>query len=448
MAISWWYDEISDYPEWLTPEYIRKEWLQGTWKTEEEMSRDQIVDKSVQKAPFKIGDNIKRIKTDNMSLSIGDVTTVTSIKFMTDRGKWEINNNWWAENFELVEFKIGDKVKIRKDSEYYGAGGNNPKERTGIIRSFSGQEPPIRVDLDSLNPNYHAYYNDHDLELVTEEKDFTGSKQSDTIVTQTEAIGIKLKEIKKVKGFEVGKHYKCVKKLEYVYITVGNYYECLGMVDNHILLKRDNGVKDQYKVECFDPIAREDQVTQTVVPAWFEAAQAVPNSEIKVRDSAKLSDLVSPTYTIKWPENTKLYGDIKVQDSINLTDQTFKVIKGRESSKSSEFLVWDSTQLTLKINQQEESNMSNRRVVNVQLMDDDKGLDVAFCQVYDFGNVVTEDTNEVMIQELIMDNDMAGILLAHNAERMEQVNLELQDRTGQTVNLRPVKLKQLRWIIK
>jgi hypothetical protein len=95
----------------------------------------------------------------------------------------------------------------------------------------------------------------------------------------------------------------------------------------------------------------------------------------------------------------------------------------------------------------EEDNMSNttRRVVTVTLMDDDKGLDVADSLVCKFKNIVTEDDNQTVIQEVIMEKDIAKALKEHNEKRVQTVDLDILSRTGNTVYLRPVKLKNLRW---
>lgn len=98
----------------------------------------------------------------------------------------------------------------------------------------------------------------------------------------------------------------------------------------------------------------------------------------------------------------------------------------------------------------EEVNMSQvtRKVVNVQLIDQDAGLPVEFSLVEDFGSIITEDDQTTIIQQLIVDNDLKALIDLHNAVRVEQVDLDIQKRTGHTVKLQPIKLKDLTWIIK
>lgn len=129
-------------------------------------------------------------------------------------------------------------------------------------------------------------------------------------------------------------------------------------------------------------------------------------------------EVVNPTSEIKWPEQTKSYREIN---------------------------------LTNFLNQQEESNMSNkvnRRVLNIQLLDNDAGLPVEHSLVAEFNGVVTEDSNEITLQEIISTGEVAKHIEAHNKVRAEQVDQTILQNTGQTVKLRPVKLKDLTWNIK
>ena len=100
---------------------------------------------------------------------------------------------------------------------------------------------------------------------------------------------------------------------------------------------------------------------------------------------------------------------------------------------------------------EENNNMSNttqRRVVTVQLVDDDKGLPVENSLVLSIEGIVTEDNDETTIREVLMSYDVTGQLSAHNELRTSVVDNEILLRTGNSVMLRPVKLKDLRWIVK
>ena len=447
----WDFPRTNNYLDLLAtiPVATRKKYLEGTWKTEEEMSRDKIVDKSVDESSdknqqrFKAGDKVKCIVEKYMTPERGEILTV---KNYGDDGEFRVEeNNFWYENeyFELVKsepvkFKEGDKVKIRKDSQWYGYNTHNPAEVVGEVTRIHRDNGCMVAWPNGTNNGYSF----SDLELAIEEK-------SDTIVKQTEAVGGNLAEPKKAKGFEVGKHYKCIDSLGSSDTKVGEYYLVKDVYEDMVSIAICNGGRREIYQKRFDPIAREDiknpccevklseqddrgfwqdqvdKISTPALPPWFEATFSLPAKETK------------------WVEETT--AGFKVTDFRNTN---ITVSKGRDSLESSAFLAYCNATSTFKINQQEEVNMNNRRVVNVQLVDDDKGLDVQYALVHDFGDRMTEDTNDVMIQELIMEGEVSDLIAVHNETRTSQTNLEIQDRTGQTVNLRPVKLKQLRWIIK
>ena len=99
------------------------------------------------------------------------------------------------------------------------------------------------------------------------------------------------------------------------------------------------------------------------------------------------------------------------------------------------------------LNNKGEVNMTQRKLVTVNLWDDDGALEVEHSLVHSFTNVLTEDDQSTTIQQLIVDQDVKGVIEKHNAKRVKQVNRDIQNRTGKKVNLEPVKLKNLRWEI-
>jgi hypothetical protein len=104
----------------------------------------------------------------------------------------------------------------------------------------------------------------------------------------------------------------------------------------------------------------------------------------------------------------------------------------------------DSSKLKF-LNTNEESKM--RKLVKVQLIDNDKGLDVADSLILDI-EVMTEDDAGTTIREILMNPnyEVGAALEAHNEYRDSIVNKEILNRTGQEVKLQPVKLKDLTWI--
>ena len=94
------------------------------------------------------------------------------------------------------------------------------------------------------------------------------------------------------------------------------------------------------------------------------------------------------------------------------------------------------------------SNKTNRRVLNIQLLDNDAGLPVEHSLVAEFNGVVTEDSNEITVQEIISTGEVAERIKVHNEVRAKQLDLGILKSTGQKVNLLPIKLKDLTWNIK
>lgn len=96
-----------------------------------------------------------------------------------------------------------------------------------------------------------------------------------------------------------------------------------------------------------------------------------------------------------------------------------------------------------------------RRVVTINIFDDSKGLPVELSLVGTFKDIPTEDDNESVIREILMDGSeyepdklsVAKLLEQHNKVRKNTVDLGILERTGQTVKLRPIKLKDLRFTV-
>jgi len=63
-------------------------------------------------------------------------------------------------------FRIGDKVRIRKDSDYYGNGRSNPKGTVGVIH-LDQRDREYSYSVDWLN-GYLNSYREYDLELAEE----------------------------------------------------------------------------------------------------------------------------------------------------------------------------------------------------------------------------------------------------------------------------------------
>ncbi|WPH64772.1 hypothetical protein [Vibrio phage vB_VpaP_SJSY21] len=99
------------------------------------------------------------------------------------------------------------------------------------------------------------------------------------------------------------------------------------------------------------------------------------------------------------------------------------------------------------VNEKEESeNMT--RIVKVSIVDNSAGLkNDADRLVASFKNIVTTKTDEQVKMEILMGQDVASKLKAHNEKREKLVDEDILNRTGNEVNLRPVELHDLTWLI-
>lgn len=142
---------------------------------------------------------------------------------------------------------------------------------------------------------------------------------------------------------------------------------------------------------------------------------------------------------------------LPIQDKKFTVQLQGAAVKERPSIEDREFYfgVWKGEEANLFKQTEEKQTMSNanRRVVNVKLLDNDSGLPVELSLVAQFSNIVTEDSNEVVVQEILLNKNIADTIAKHNQERVKQTDLEVLKRTGNDVKLRPVKLKDLTWVV-
>jgi hypothetical protein len=205
-------------------------------------------------------------------------------------------------------------------------------------------------------------------------------------------------------GFEVGKYYKCTDD-HLAHMTKGNYYllESFSTSDGKYLFgcKDDRGKFNFYSKDKFNVVDFKETVDTEVKEATiYNVYEVAPTGEISL-------------------DGVRITGS-------EFLDSFFKPVN--------------------KFNQQEDVNMSTqRKVVEVQLFDDAKGLPVQDSLVAKFDNVLTEDDNDTTIREVIMNNDIKKVLAAHNVKRSKVINQDILDRTGNSVTLQPILLKDLRW---
>lgn len=92
--------------------------------------------------------------------------------------------------------------------------------------------------------------------------------------------------------------------------------------------------------------------------------------------------------------------------------------------------------------------MTERTVMTLVLIDEDQNLPVENSLVHKFEDILTEDSVEVTIQQILVDNDIKGILSKHNRTRVSTIDKSILKRTGNKVYLDPITIKDLSWKVK
>lgn len=109
----------------------------------------------------------------------------------------------------------------------------------------------------------------------------------------------------------------------------------------------------------------------------------------------------------------------------------------------------DSGNMDTQFKQQEEIQMTTRNLMTATLIDNDAGLEIDQSLVYSTEVMVEGSDTQTAIQELIFTDVVLGERIAeHNKKRKKTVNLEVLERTGQEVFLRPKKISELTWSVK
>lgn len=284
------------------------------------------------------------------------------------------------------------------------------------------------------------------------------------------------------KRFKVGKWYKPKPEIwGYHYLTQGRYYEVTNIGGGWVRVINDRELLNGYDESLLDVNSELDYNPATTKDLKVgDKVYLNPNSHyaaIGARSNSNPIDIIGKiihfresheTFNVSW-DNGFSNTSYKSKDLILVKGLQTEVEESRidargmksppirvEVDSDASYKVKVPSAITAvniegKINlntTKEESKMAERKVVNVKLIDNDKGLDVQYSLVHDFGDVVTEDSDSTTIQELIINTNVLEILDLHNEIRRDQVDLEILQRTGNTVNLRDKKLKDLTWIIK
>lgn len=227
--------------------------------------------------------------------------------------------------------------------------------------------------------------------------------------------------------FKVGKWYKCTDSIGSSILECGKYYQIDGFretrLSSELILK---GCDISYNNFRFDVNSECD---------YNPDSRGTPENIIKASN-----------HCVGVDRGTQLYYDStgavivpKECEGIDLSKYPVR-FKGVINSETVLATISNS------INQQEESKMSNannRRVLTVQVFDLDPALDVELSLVHVFKDVVTEDTNEVTLTELLHTGQLVEPLALHNKKRVAQDNKDILSRTGKKVKLEPAKIKNL-----
>lgn len=97
------------------------------------------------------------------------------------------------------------------------------------------------------------------------------------------------------------------------------------------------------------------------------------------------------------------------------------------------------------LNNKEENNMTNRRNVIIELFDNSKGIEDEDALVFETEVVTSESDVNKILQGVLLEeaNTISESLEVHNEMRMEKIDLDILQRTGNEVYLQPIKFKDL-----
>jgi len=158
------------------------------------------------------------------------------------------------------------------------------------------------------------------------------------------------------------------------------------------------------------------------------------------------TDKAQGTYLDNWANLYGLKREISESDDDLRSRMRFKnEVKDTFSVDN----VTDSGNMDTQFKQQEEIQMTTRNLMTATLVDNDKGLEIDQSLVYSTEVMVEGDDTQTAIQELIFTDVVLGERIAeHNKKRTKTINLEVLERTGQEVFLRPKKISELTWAVK
>lgn len=377
------------------------------WELDEEvenMSRSEITDKGGTKTPkYKVGDKVRLTFNNNFTscFNIGDILEIIELT---------------GENFRCIkiggnvpqivsEFQIELVDETKPKSPWFGFKYKVTPEESKLLQEAVFKHGGSWMSGDTQT----RYLTERWLSVSESGKVYCGA---DSIMPEKDPPRVvTAQEVKK--DFVVGKYYKCVGSYSFIKFVAGRYYK-LAKINGGLLFTED----------MYNYIGRDG----------FDI-----NSELDYDPNTKES----------------VAKDVETDKMLSVKYDPSKVtvcVDGREMGITAGFMSPDQVKMLIKPNDfsitKEEVNMSiQRKSVKVELFDNDQGLPVEHSLVGSWVDYVTEDSDSVTIQEIISTGEVSELLVQHNAVRIELIDDEILTRTGNAVNLRPVKLKNLTWLV-
>lgn len=182
------------------------------------------------------------------------------------------------------------------------------------------------------------------------------------------------------------------------------------MMRDYCVIELDGDLTYRHRINDYDP--SDSRLTFSTEKHGWLYASAHGESHVVIKRSIHNLLVQSCTNTAE-----------AISKTIELANQTLETIKGKIMS-------------------------NKRRTVTISLIDPDCGLDEEHSLVARYENIITSDDDSTTIQELCVNEDVGVKILEHNELRATQIDKDILSRTGNTVKLLPVKLKDLQWEIK
>lgn len=128
----------------------------------------------------------------------------------------------------------------------------------------------------------------------------------------------------------------------------------------------------------------------------------------------------------------------------DLTDITTSPFKSNTQSEV------EDTSTTTESKKEDTMSDSTRKLVTVSIIDPSAGIEAADSLIKSLGEHVMDSDEGTLKLQLALDPSikLAEALASHNEKRSKITDLDILDRTGNEVKLRPLKIEELKWVFK